>query len=178
MGKTFEKILVCLDGSIFSEGILPYAIGEALKFKSRLTLLHVLTRDIPMFALPSAEPMRFIPFDLFALEMEERRDRMRSYLEGTAAKLTSAGLEAGWVLMSGRVADVSDVITQYALSNHFDLIAMATHGYRGLKRLFLGSISDSVTRKSSLPVLVLRPGAPALDRDAFDCAPDLTFSTN
>ena len=178
MGKTFEKILVCLDGSMFSEGILPYAVGEALKFKSRLTLLHVLTCDIPMFALPNAEPMRFIPFDLFALEMEERHGRMQSYLEGVTAGLISAGLDAGWVVISGRTADVGEVITQYALSNRFDLIAMATHGYRGLKRFFLGSVSDSVTRKSSLPVLVLRPGAPAPDHDAFECAPDLTFSTN
>jgi len=178
MGKTFKKILVCLDGSAYAEGILPYAAGEALKLESRLTLLHVLTRDIPMLALPNSEPMRFIPFDLFASEIEERHGRMQSYLEGVAAKLISVGLDVGWVLVSGRTGDISEAITQYALSNRFDLIAMATHGYRGLKRLFLGSIADSVTRKSSLPVLVLKPGAPELDLDVLGCAPDLTFSTN
>ena len=177
MGKTFETILVCLDGSTFAEGILPYAAGEALKFKSRLTLLHVLVRDVPMLALPSSEPMRFIPFDLLASEIEERHGRMQSYLESLAAKLIAVGVDVGWVLVSGRTGDISDVIAQYALANRFDLIAMATHGYHGLKRLFLGSISDSVTRKSSLPVLVLRPGAPELDQDALECA-DLSFSTN
>src|SRR6185436_10431509 len=37
------------------------------------------------------------------------------------------------------------------------LIAMATHGETGLKRMILGSVTEQVLRKSSVPVLALRP---------------------
>jgi nucleotide-binding universal stress UspA family protein len=37
-----------------------------------------------------------------------------------------------------------------------DLIALATHGRRGLPRLFLGSVADKVVRGSPVPVLVYR----------------------
>ena len=38
-----------------------------------------------------------------------------------------------------------------------DVIAMATHGYGGLKRTLLGSVADKVLRSSPLPLLVMRP---------------------
>jgi nucleotide-binding universal stress UspA family protein len=38
-----------------------------------------------------------------------------------------------------------------------DLIAMETHGRKGLTRLMLGSVADKVVRGSPLPVLVHRP---------------------
>ncbi len=38
-----------------------------------------------------------------------------------------------------------------------DLVALATHGYRGLSRLFLGSVADKVIRGAHVPVLVWRP---------------------
>ena len=38
-----------------------------------------------------------------------------------------------------------------------DLIALATHGRRGIKRLLLGSVADKVVRGGGLPVLLLRP---------------------
>jgi nucleotide-binding universal stress UspA family protein len=38
-----------------------------------------------------------------------------------------------------------------------DLIAMATHGWGGLKRLLLGSATDKVLRGADAAVLVYRP---------------------
>jgi nucleotide-binding universal stress UspA family protein len=38
-----------------------------------------------------------------------------------------------------------------------DLIALETHGQRGLKRLILGSVADKVLRGSTVPVLLHRP---------------------
>ena len=34
---------------------------------------------------------------------------------------------------------------------------MATHGYRGIKRLVLGSVADKVLHNAPLPVLLVRP---------------------
>ncbi|HTJ25416.1 MAG TPA: universal stress protein [Candidatus Limnocylindria bacterium] len=40
-----------------------------------------------------------------------------------------------------------------------DLVVMGTHGRRGLQRLVLGSTTESVLRRSTVPVVVV-PGRP------------------
>jgi nucleotide-binding universal stress UspA family protein len=42
-----------------------------------------------------------------------------------------------------------------------DVIAMATHGYGGVRRTLLGSVADKLLRISPLPVLIARPQASA-----------------
>jgi nucleotide-binding universal stress UspA family protein len=41
-----------------------------------------------------------------------------------------------------------------------DLIALETHGHRGLRRLIVGSVADKVIRGAHVPVLVHRPLQP------------------
>jgi acetoin utilization protein AcuB len=41
-----------------------------------------------------------------------------------------------------------------------DVVIMATHGRRGFKRVFLGSVAEMVLRESICPVLTVRQGAP------------------
>lgn len=48
-------------------------------------------------------------------------------------------------------------IVDFAESNEFDAIAMATHGRGGLGRLALGSVADKVIRATRIPVLTFRP---------------------
>ena len=51
---------------------------------------------------------------------------------------------------------VSNAIIHAAEKNDCDLIVMASHGRRGIKRLLLGSETQHVLTHSSTPVLVLR----------------------
>ena len=44
-----------------------------------------------------------------------------------------------------------------ASTHGVDLIALATHGRGGLKRLLVGSVADKVVRGATTPVLVYRP---------------------
>jgi nucleotide-binding universal stress UspA family protein len=41
-----------------------------------------------------------------------------------------------------------------------DVVALETHGRRGLSRLMLGSVADKVIRGATVPVLVHRPVHP------------------
>ncbi|HEY0808735.1 MAG TPA: universal stress protein, partial [Longimicrobiales bacterium] len=50
-----------------------------------------------------------------------------------------------------------DAIREYAAERGFDLIAMATHGRAGLKRILFGSVSDRVKRGTTVPILLLQP---------------------
>jgi hypothetical protein len=49
-------------------------------------------------------------------------------------------------------------IVDVAREADVDLIAMATHGRGGLKRLLMGSVTDATLQRSRLPLLLVRPG--------------------
>jgi len=76
--------------------------------------------------------------------------------------LTSAGLKAIGVVLSG---NVKDVILEEARRWDSDLIVVGSHGRRGFKRLLLGSVSDAVAMNAHCSVVVVR-GAPATSRKA------------
>ncbi len=49
-----------------------------------------------------------------------------------------------------------DGILKAADENDVDLIVVSTHGYTGIKRLFLGSVAEGITRHAKQPVLTIR----------------------
>jgi nucleotide-binding universal stress UspA family protein len=154
----FGKILVCLDGTEFSEQILPCAMAEARKQGSGIILLHVSTRDIPAGAVPISGQASFFPFELFAREIVERDSLAISYLQRIANEVMTQGVDVECVVLPGWTADLCDLIIRYSLDSGVDLIAMATHGRTGWRRLLWGSVTDSVTRRSSVAVMVISPG--------------------
>ena len=63
-----------------------------------------------------------------------------------------------------RVVDgeASESLLDFAEKNHTDLIAMATHGYGGLKHFLIGSVTEKVARHAPCCVLAFPPGAGGL----------------
>ena len=43
-----------------------------------------------------------------------------------------------------------------ATNSHADLIIMGSHGRTGLKRLWLGSVAESVVQEATIPILIVR----------------------
>jgi nucleotide-binding universal stress UspA family protein len=75
------------------------------------------------------------------------------YLEAAANDLQSgSGLPVTHVVMRGMPAER---ICERAADA--DLVVMTSHGRTGLSRAWLGSVADSVVRRTSVPVLMLRP---------------------
>jgi nucleotide-binding universal stress UspA family protein len=54
-------------------------------------------------------------------------------------------------------ADVPRAIVQHANTAMPDVLAMATHGRTGLRRLLLGSVAEQVVRHARVPVLLYPP---------------------
>jgi nucleotide-binding universal stress UspA family protein len=61
--------------------------------------------------------------------------------------------EAHCVVLAG---DCGTAIAEYAKKCGADLIVIPSHGYHGLKRLVLGSVTEKVIRHAECSVLVLR----------------------
>jgi nucleotide-binding universal stress UspA family protein len=145
----FSKILVCLDGSKLAEQVLPYAIEQALHFKSQLVLLSVI---VPVTSTSTVwEPA---PEGLVEKQAEAEK-AAEVYLKNIVNRLSEEKrLRAEYLTLEGLVAET---IVEYAQNNKVDLIAIATHGLGGLRRLAFGSVADFVLRNSNVPLLVIRP---------------------
>jgi nucleotide-binding universal stress UspA family protein len=151
----FEKILVCVDGSVLAEQIIPLAAREASQMKSKLVLLRVLSEH--MMVSPNIPGAAGVPVRSTLSEeaMEKEEKEAGSYLDSLAADLLEKhGLKAQSVMERG---PAGVVIVDYAEANNIDLIAIATHGRSGLSRAVLGSTADYVIRHTGHPILTLKP---------------------
>ena len=134
----FKKILVCLDGSSFSEQALRYASEEATATGKKLVLLHV------------ADTATFLPEpDQVAAE----KAKAKTYLNKKVKPLKEMGIDTECVVIVG---NPGVTIVDYAEKSGIDLIAIATHGRGGLTRMIFGSVAEYVLRNSKLPILLIR----------------------
>lgn len=144
---TFKHIMVPLDGSELAASILPSATELAQATGARLTLVHVVSST----AVLGARIFPLMPDDITPA-MEKAHD----HLETVADELRAQGLDVAVHVQEHEAP--ARAICALGKSLDADLIALATHGYGGLKRALLGSVADKVLRGSALPLLVQRPG--------------------
>jgi len=142
----FNRILVPLDGSAFSEAALEPAVALARCLGSEIELLRV-----------AIHPSNYVyvndPATLAQL-YESDRAHCEDYLKGVAARLESSGLKVSIAVLEGVVADS---ILDYAEDTKADLIVMTTHGRTGMERWLLGSVAERITRAAKMPVMLIRP---------------------
>ena len=145
-GADGPRILLPLDGSALAEEILPHAESLARSLNATLKLLQVIS--------PFADSRReIIDPGLPWWETEVRSGE--TYLSRVAGYLTEKGLAVQHEVVRGE--SVAAAILQYATRERADLIALATRGNGGLRRLVLGTVADEISRKSSISVFVFHP---------------------
>lgn len=85
--------------------------------------------------------------------MESKRDELLSELRLEARALKQAGFV---VTSQVRFGEPVEEILAASEAHQVDLIAMATHGRSGIRRMLMGSVAEAVLRRSTVPVLMLR----------------------
>ena len=148
-GKTpplkITKILVPMDFSDLSKDALPWATFLAEQFKAEVVLLHVVEK-FPIDYLMGRE---LTSHTIVPLMKETEAD-----LQRVAADLTkSFGVKMSAVAREGRPYEE---ISEAAKLLGANLIVLTTHGYTGLKHVWLGSTAERVVRHAVCPVLVVR----------------------
>ena len=144
-----QSIMVPLDGSALAEHALPAAVSLA---RGTGAALHLVRVHDPLAA--SADVHHFADVD-DAVRVEEKR-----YIQHAVGRVGAAGVAARGGVIEGSPAPA---LHRYAVERGVDLIVMATHGRTGVSRAWLGSVADAVMRRSSVPVLMVRPGDDAVD---------------
>jgi nucleotide-binding universal stress UspA family protein len=141
-----RKVLVALDGTPEMEQILQPA-GELVKaIGASLTLLRV----VPSVIRHSVQKQTAADAAL----ADKRRAEAHVYLQRVADSLRDRGF-AVQTRIIGHAHPAAAILNE-AASGEYALLALETHGRRGLPRLFLGSVADKVVRGASIPVLVHR----------------------
>lgn len=141
-----RTILVPTDFSEHADHALEYAAQLAVALDASVCLVHAIS--IPAMGVPE------MGVAYSALNIKTMTEHAQSELDKRVAAyrdrvtLASARMEVG---------DARDVIDLAAEQVRADLIIMGTHGRRGLRRVLLGSVAESVVRTAGCPVLTIRP---------------------
>lgn len=144
----FKQILLPTDGSAASEDAIRKCMQFAKETGAQVTGLYV----TPEFHI----------FTYQAEMLEDTREEFRKDSEEQARKylavIETAAREAG---VRCTVTSLSsdhpyEAIIQAAKEHKCDLIAMASHGRKGIRGLLMGSETQKVLTHSQVPVLVYR----------------------
>ncbi len=146
----YERILVATDGSPLSDKAVSHAMDLAKLTGASLVALKVIPR-YPRSYLEGGATVELSEIKRIEAEWAEQAQAVLN-------KIKADGKAIG-VTVKTSVAK-SDLIAESIIATadkqKADMIIMASHGRKGIKRLLLGSETQHVLTHSKVPVLVLR----------------------
>ncbi|NTV05206.1 MAG: universal stress protein [Chlorobiaceae bacterium] len=134
------NILCPVDFSDASRKAVRYAYEFAVNMRASIVLLNII--DIPIESLVNNMQLD-----------EELEKSARQELVALKNELLSEGLKVEILVEIGIPADV---ILDQAAKRDVNLIIMGSHGKKGVTRLVLGSVAETVLRKADCPVLIVK----------------------
>lgn len=140
--RTIQRILVPTDGSTHADGAVERAVDLARLLGKPIVAIYVV--DQPAF-------QAFPPESLLVDVSDVIRKEATHVLERVQARAAKDGVQVKAEVREGHPADE---IVRAATPD--DLIVISTHGRRGLSRMLLGSVAETVIRHAPCPVLVVR----------------------
>ena len=138
----YKRILVATDGSTLSKKAVTSAIGLAATCGAELVALKVVPR------YPQAYFEGSIPLSVDDVSRVEKQwtDAAQAAVDAVVKSAKSKNVQAKGITAKSDV--VSDAIIAAAKKQNADLIVMASHGRKGIKRLLLGSETQQVLNQS------------------------------
>jgi nucleotide-binding universal stress UspA family protein len=135
----YQHILIPVENSKTDAVILEYIRPLAKFTNARLTLIHVADG--------------FMARNQRRLGESEEMRKDQDYLTQLEESLRKEGFTVKAILACG---DPTTHILAAAEREQCDLIAMSTHGHRGLSDIILGSVSSEIRHRTRIPVLTVR----------------------
>jgi nucleotide-binding universal stress UspA family protein len=153
----WKKVCCAVDFAEPSGAAMGQAADLATRLGAELTLVHVLTPppEAASDVLVSSRGLAQVEAD----EREATLARWRADAERQVGRPVSARVLWG---------DPTEALVRHAREERCDLLVLGTHGRTGMSRLVLGSVAESVARRSPCPVLVVHDHEVLEGRDAAD----------
>jgi nucleotide-binding universal stress UspA family protein len=143
----FNHILVALDGSECAHKALDMAVKLAKEQGARCTVCTVV--DV----VRAAASMTFATGDIVTEWIATLNKDARQIESEAIAQYVDSGVAIETVVLEGYP---SSALLDVAKDKEADLIVMGSHGRTGLKRLWLGSVAESVIQEATIPTLIVR----------------------
>ena len=145
----YQHILIAVDGSDVSNHALREAIALARNQHAALRIVHVVDEVTLNWEGEYADMSEIL---------ESFRKSGQRILENAQNIAREAGMEHEAKLLEIQTFGhrISDLILEEAKDWPADLIVVGTHGRRGLHAALLGSVSDGILRRATVPVLLVR----------------------
>ncbi|WP_251343809.1 universal stress protein [Haloplanus halophilus] len=140
-----KRLLVPVDGSDPADAALSFALEEYPD--ADITVLSVIDPTDVGYGSIEAAPSTFERLQ------ETAEERTEKVLEEAAATAAERGVEVTTETVIGMP---SRAIVEWAENNDIDGIVVGSHGREGVTRVLLGSVAESVVRRSPVPVTVVR----------------------
>ncbi len=144
----YQRILVPLDGSGWSQRAVPHAVDLARANKAELLLLHV-------FRPPTSEYTDQLSLAGQDSQIQNLREQMKQYLIGLRTELRGEHITVRTHMIEG--TSVAHLVCDYVQSNGVDLVVMSTHGRSGLAQFIFGSVANQIVQCLKVPVLLIHP---------------------
>jgi nucleotide-binding universal stress UspA family protein len=140
----FEKILCPVDFSAYSNLALKYAIALAKESKADLIVYHSVPDLIQVSNYMEGNFIQTVTENLIA----SGREKLQEYTSRLIPKDVTYKQRVG-------TGSAAEVILQIASKQKVDLIVMGTHGYSGFDKYLIGSVTNRVLHKCTIPVLAV-----------------------
>lgn len=140
-----KRLLVPVDGSDPADAALEFALGEYPA--ADITVLSVIDPTDVGYGSIEAAPSTFEHLQRSA---EDRTEKVLDEAESRAADHDMTVTTETVIGMPSRA------IVEWAENNDMDGIVIGSHGRKGVTRVLLGSVAESVVRRSPVPVTVVR----------------------
>ncbi len=150
-----KRIIVPVDGSALSERALAPALAIAAQDGAQVVLVRTPVVEVAM--VPTVE--FFGNYSVRGLDqaVEKARQEAQAYLDILRHANERPNLSVTAAVMEG---DPAEAILQTAAEQQADLVVMSTHGYSGVTRWIMGSVTERVLANAPCPVLVIRSELP------------------
>ena len=146
----YERILVATDGSTLSKKAVTSGIALAALSGAELVALKVIPR-YPQSYFEGSAP---VSADDVSRVEKQWAEAGQTVVDAVKKSGEAKGVKVKPITVKSDL--VAEAIVAAAKKHKCDLIVMASHGRKGLKRLLLGSETQHVLTHSYIPVLVLR----------------------
>jgi nucleotide-binding universal stress UspA family protein len=141
---SLKRVLFATDFSLPSQTSLSHTLAIARRYQSKVYVAHVLPPEL----------YKSVPRKM----LKEAIRRTREHATHEMSSLVRLGglreLPHEILVEDG---DIAKVLLRLVRDHAIDLLVIGTRGYRGVKRMLLGSVAEKVFRQAPCPVLIVPP---------------------
>lgn len=149
-----KTVLIALDYNPTAQKVAETGYSLAESLKAKVILLHVFT-DPTFYATSGFSPIMgyngFVDVSPTVLENTDGlKDASLQYLNKTRQHLGDDTIQT--LVSEG---DIAKTILSTAKDQHADVIVMGSHSQRWLENIVMGSVTEKVVNKSSVPLFII-----------------------